>query len=285
MVQTPFVESVFHPSDFSDASANAFAHALAVALHRRSRFTMLHVAANNRAAGGWTDFPAVRETLERWGVLEPGSPRSAVLETLGLRVKKVSIRSDDVLRAVRDYLAERPTDLIVLTTEGRDGLPRWMQGSVAERLARGSKTKTLFVPRGAPGFVSLESGEVTLRRILVPFDHTPNPVAALTYAARAASLVAPQPVEIKLLHVGEPGAGPAIDPPETEGCTWETLHRSGDVVEAVVSTTDEQGADLIVMATEGHDGILDALRGSVTEQVLRRTRCPLLAVPAAAGPV
>jgi nucleotide-binding universal stress UspA family protein len=34
------------------------------------------------------------------------------------------------------------------------------------------------------------------------------------------------------------------------------------------------------MATEGHEGILDALRGSVTEQVVRRAPCPVLAVPA-----
>jgi nucleotide-binding universal stress UspA family protein len=33
------------------------------------------------------------------------------------------------------------------------------------------------------------------------------------------------------------------------------------------------------MPTRGREGILDALRGSVTEQVLRRAECPLLAVP------
>jgi len=34
-----------------------------------------------------------------------------------------------------------------------------------------------------------------------------------------------------------------------------------------------------VMSTAGHEGFLDALRGSVTEQVLRHSPCPLLAVP------
>jgi nucleotide-binding universal stress UspA family protein len=36
----------------------------------------------------------------------------------------------------------------------------------------------------------------------------------------------------------------------------------------------------MMMATAGHEGILDALRGSVTQQVLRQAPCPLLAVPA-----
>jgi nucleotide-binding universal stress UspA family protein len=43
----------------------------------------------------------------------------------------------------------------------------------------------------------------------------------------------------------------------------------------------EREIGLIVIATAGREGILDALRGSVTEQVLRRAPCPVLAAPAA----
>ena len=42
-----------------------------------------------------------------------------------------------------------------------------------------------------------------------------------------------------------------------------------------------QNADLIIMATEGRQGVLDAMRGSVTERVVRGADCPVLAVPAA----
>lgn len=39
------------------------------------------------------------------------------------------------------------------------------------------------------------------------------------------------------------------------------------------------------MVTAGRHGILDALRGTHTEQVLRRVHCPVLAVPLGyAGP-
>jgi hypothetical protein len=41
--------------------------------------------------------------------------------------------------------------------------------------------------------------------------------------------------------------------------------------------------NLIVMATDGRNGFLDALRGSHSERVLRRTPCPLLAIPAEAA--
>ena len=43
---------------------------------------------------------------------------------------------------------------------------------------------TLFVPDSAPGFVSLEDGEISLHRILIPVDQTPDPRPALVYLHR-----------------------------------------------------------------------------------------------------
>jgi nucleotide-binding universal stress UspA family protein len=47
------------------------------------------------------------------------------------------------------------------------------------------------------------------------------------------------------------------------------------IVEAAVA----EGADLIVMSTHGRTGLAHMLIGSVTERVLRRAPCPILAVP------
>jgi len=37
------------------------------------------------------------------------------------------------------------------------------------------------------------------------------------------------------------------------------------------------------MPTAGRAGVFEVLRGSTTERVLRKARCPLLAVPASSG--
>ena len=87
----PFVKSIFHPSDFSKTSELAFAHALAIALIRRTELVIMHAGRVN--IGDWARFPPVRKTLERWQVLAPGSPRSAVFEKLAVRVTKVSARA------------------------------------------------------------------------------------------------------------------------------------------------------------------------------------------------
>ena len=53
------VRSIFHPSDFSEASEVAFAHALKIALVARADLTVLHVAASPGTE--WQDFPGVRD--------------------------------------------------------------------------------------------------------------------------------------------------------------------------------------------------------------------------------
>lgn len=274
----PFVETVFHPSDLSAASEPAFAHALAVALFRRAEFTILHVADSAADSRDWKRFPSVRETLVRWGLLEEGSPRSAVLDSLSVRVRKISATGRTPSIAILDYLGINPNDLIVLSTEGRDGLPRWFRPSVAERVARRSQAMTLFVPQTGGGFVSRQTGEITLRRALIPIDFTPDPQRAVEYCARAAML-AGDPVEITLVHVGRGSSLPKVQLPASKQCTWQTIRRDGEVVQEIIAAATELGVDLIAMTTSGREGVLDVMRGSVTEQVLRQAGCPVLAVP------
>ncbi|HEU4619637.1 MAG TPA: universal stress protein, partial [Gammaproteobacteria bacterium] len=178
-------DSVLHPTDFSRASERAFAHALALALIGATRFTLLHVGHVKPGQRDWQRFPAVRGTLERWGLLEPGSPRSAVFEQLQVRVEKIVVPRGSPASAVLMYSEDEPFDLIVLGTEGREGVSRWLKGSRAEALARATKTLSLFVPdRAERGFVSAADGAVSLGRVLVPVDHEPPAHGAIAVAKR-----------------------------------------------------------------------------------------------------
>ena len=97
----------------------------------------------------------------------------------------------------------------------------WLHGSIAEELSRAARLPTLFVPSTARGFVDQSNGNVHLSRVLVPIDHSPQPLQALDILQ---NFIAPMP-------------------------------------------------------TAGHQGFLDALRGSTTERALRHAPCPVLAVP------
>jgi nucleotide-binding universal stress UspA family protein len=229
MNDAPFINSIFHPSDFSDASENAFGHALAIALRRKCKFTILHAGKSKDA---WTDFPAIRSTLERWGMLKAGSSKSAVGNELNVQIQKVAIDTDEPVESILDYLERHPTDLIVLATEGRDGLPRWIKPSIAEKVAEASHTMTLFVPSSVHGFVRFEDGRILLRKILVPVDFNPSPRPAVTYAARAAGLTN-ESVEIILLNIGDGSIYRTLETEENPGIGWEKLHREGKVLRTV----------------------------------------------------
>jgi len=278
MAEPPLVDSIFHATDFSEASHQAFAHALAIALARKCDLTILHSGRDFLAEDEWGKFPAVRRTLEGWGQLQPGRERSALLEELDLRVQKVNLRRLSPRSAILDYIEGHETDLVVIATEGREGIPGWLRPSVAEKVARRSQVMTLFVPEAGQGFVDPASGATRLGRILVPVAHVPSAEPASVYAGRAASL-ASGPVEIVFLHVGE-GEMPKLHLPEDPHIAIREERRQGDVLDTIERYAREHDVDLIAMTTDGRDGILGALgRGSHTEQVVRRVDCPVLSVP------
>ncbi len=272
----PLVRSVLHPTDFSEGSRKAFAHALAIALIRKTKLTLLHAGGDKSTS--WENFPSVRGTLEGWGVIDSGSSRSAVFDQLSVRVKKVVVREKNPVVACHNYMTDHPTDLIVLATRGRSGRARWLRQSVAEEVARSSDAMSLFVPSEGRGFVSPSSGHLTLGRMLVPVAHTPSPQPAIQFATRVARVVGGG-VHVTLLHVGDPENVPVVTLPDESGIEWTTVVLSGDATAQIVSEADRLSANLIVMTTDGRDVLIDALRGSHTERVIRRGPGPVLALP------
>ena len=208
-----------HATDLSGADESAFAHALGIALLRQAKFTILHVTPNASAAD-WSGFPAVRRTLERWKLLDPGSAQEDVFAKLGMKVRKLAIESRFAALAVARHLDSQPADLLVVATEGREGVARWLRGSVAEAMARWSQTMTLFVPADAErNIVSPADGNLTLKNVLIPVDHSPDASAAIKFARRAAEVMSDEKVTITLLHIGDETAMPMVyaqDGPQAE---------------------------------------------------------------------
>ncbi len=269
----PIVRSVLHPTDLSPDSEIAFQHALAVALLRQTSLTLLHVEGSSSSG----QFPSVREMLERWGLLEAGSDRSAVYDNFNVRIRKKVVKGRP-LPVILDYLDKDYIDLVVMATGGSGG--GWLKASVTEPMAHRTSTATLFVPADSPGIVDQANGQLSLHRILVPVAEVPNGQNAATMAARtaiAAHEAHGDDVEIHLTHVGT--EMPPVQLPDHEGIVWSQSLGSGDVIESIIGKASELPADLVVMASDGRNGILDAFRGSHSEQIVRRVPCPLLVVP------
>ena len=270
------IESVLHPTDFSEGSLIAFHHALKAALAAKSRLTLLHVSTGGTSE--WSDFPGVRETLERWGELPQGSPKAAVSK-LGIEPCKVLADKGAPVEAVINYLEKHPADLIVLSTSRRDGRIPWLGKSVSEPVVRKAGEMTLLIPGDVEGFVSAKDGSVSLKRILIPVASTPRPEPALKAAARFVRKLNCSDGTFIVLHVGTSNTMPALRFPEIPGWTWKKELRNGEVIDGIVKAAKEFEADLIVLATDGRNGFLDGLRGSHSERILRYGVAPLLTVP------
>lgn len=270
------VDFVLHPTDLSEASERAFHHALAVSVRLGAQFTLLH-AVGRRATDNWSEFPSVRSKLAQWkaaGTMDGLADRHRQAS-----ISKIEVDIRDPVAASLQYIDRNGVDLIVLATTGRRGLARLVRAPRAELLARKSKLMTLFVPDGARVFVDGATGEVTLKRILIPVDPATDPRPAMVRAVNAAALLDDPELEITLLHIGDGSEREITDLPDLPFCRWNAMQRSGNIVSRILETAEDWSADAIYMTTTWSRSGFGRVEGGVTEGVLAGAPCPVMAVP------
>lgn len=279
IVNAKKISAIFHPSDFSAASEVAFAHALRIALTTGASLNMLHVEPERRV--GWDEFPAVRGTLQRWGLIPANSPKRAVVD-LGIDVSKIVAEHGRPISACLKFLEQKPAQLIVLAVHQREGRMTWFENRTGEPLVRRAGEMALFIPHGMRGFVSLEDGSLSLTRILIPIASSPNAQPAIDAVVRLIDGLGVARGHITLLHVGPAAHLPIVSLPTGTHWQWQVKVEEGDPADVIVKTAQVERTDLIVMTTDGRQGFLDALRGSTSERVLSKASCPLACLPASA---
>ena len=272
-------ESILHPTDFSETDDGAVNHSVKIALAAKAKLTFLHVGPRGEEID-WDEFPQIRTVLTQWKVLPEDAQQEDVLAT-GMTVRKSLRKGDDIVAQIAGEVRSGGTKLLVLSTHQRQGLARLMNKPLAEEIAQEIRRPTLFVPREIDGFVAADTGELRFSRVLVPVAKRPYPERAVEAAMALARLLTSGPMKFFFLHVSDGGKFPELelDFPEKSDWEFEELNREGKVVDIILDEAAEQEVDLVVMATQGREGLMEALRGSTTEQVLRRLDCPLLAIP------
>lgn len=228
-----------HTTDLTGDDDSAFYHACALAAASGARLVTIH---GNAAAADVGRLPDAAPVAARWG-------RAITHERVCHEC------CDDVADTVVDAVRRIDPRLVIAGTHARHGLAAVLSGSVAEAVARNVAAPTLIVPNVGRGFVNPATGAIDLHRVLVAAGDDASAEAGLAAARRFVALAGAD-AEITSVHVD-----------------------TARVADAIVAHARTQDACLIVMATHGHDGIGDVLRGSTTEQVIRDATCPVLSVP------
>jgi hypothetical protein len=154
----------------------------------------------------------------------------------------------------------------------------WLDKSVGKPIAHEAGQITLFIPNGVEGFVSRQDGSISLRNILIPVTSKPRPQPSVEAAARLIRNLQLPTGEVTLLHVGPAAETASVKFPETDWI-WNSVAKGGEPADTILQTATELHSDLIVMTTDGPDGFLDGLRGTTSERVLRKARCPVANLP------
>lgn len=130
------------------------------------------------------------------------------------------------------------------------------------------------------------------RRLLVPVDFSDPSLAALRYALMIANGCG---AWIDLLHVDAPNPRHPFERTPLDHAMDELLvdlHRAGflrasghivqapDPAKAILDAASAHASDLIVIGTHGRTGLPRLVWGSVAEEVLRASLCPVIAVRA-----
>jgi nucleotide-binding universal stress UspA family protein len=134
------IQTILHPTDYSERSDFAFRIACSLARDYRAKLVLVHVALRSVTIEGEAPiaprseeyFQAEEEKLE--GVSVPAE----------IRVERFVREGDpagEILRAAQFT----NTDLIVMGTHGRTGLARLLAGSVAEQVMRRAPCPVLTV--------------------------------------------------------------------------------------------------------------------------------------------
>lgn len=290
-------DSILVPTDGSDYAARATEHALSLA----SRFDAevhalaaidLGSAAGPFDAGGIDEEFAdqltqrARENLEhvenKWaqpdrfhGEVRKGTPSEVILE----------------------YVREEDVDMIAMGTHGRQGLRRFVLGSVSEHVLRKSPVPVLATR------MADDPPRLPYREILVPTDGSEYADRALEHALAIAtvcdarihtlnvveeSLVTatpggglPSEYLDRLESSGEEAMNEIVERAREAGLETETAMRQAVPGDGIADYAVENDVDLVVMGTHGRTGLERVVLGSTTERVIRRDEFPVLAVPEA----
>jgi universal stress protein A len=151
---TPTIHKILLPTDFSESSERAVGYAAALARSLGASVHLMHVLEEPRMTRGPLHFLAPDTVAHDHEYHECRTKLAALGATLQNGVARITteVRIGSPAQAIVDAAVHYGSDLIVMATHGRSGLPHLVLGSVAEQVVRRAPCPVLAVRQsGAAG--------------------------------------------------------------------------------------------------------------------------------------
>jgi len=297
------IKKILFPTDFSRCADQALSHAVFLAEKYGAEIHVLHVITL------FEDQPSVvndeiAESGEMIKKLEMIAEKelNKVFDSKSsddLKIITVTRRGLSAAPTILEYASDNNIDLIVMGTHGRRGLGHLFLGSAAEEVVRLSPCPVFTIRE-----TEVPKPAVQVNKILVPIDVSDHSKKALAYASVIAKSYN---ACLQVLHIIEETLHPAfsvtgkssifdlvpgikddsrkriekmIREVITDKVKSDVFIKSGRAANDIIKFAEENSTDLIVIATHGLTGLEHMLLGSVTEKVVRMSRCPVFTVKA-----
>ncbi len=287
-----WLENILLPVDFSDRSTGAARYAASVALHFRSRITLLHV---------------LQPPHYEFAALEVGGPmlselfanRSAQVqaeldaflgdELSGIDVQRVLVEGDPARRII-EYAHEREMDLIVVPTHGYGPFRRFILGSVTAKILHDADCP---VWTGVHLEQAPAVARIPFRQIVCAIDLGPQSCKVLEWASRMAQefdahLTVVHATPCVAVHAQAPDLAwqhsvltqvrEQIDRlPVQRPANSDLLIEGGDPPAVVRSVAQKCRADVLVIGRGSAAGMFGRLRTNAYA-IIRESPCPVVSV-------
>jgi nucleotide-binding universal stress UspA family protein len=283
-------ENILLPFDGSEGAAEVLHHTAEIAHWADATVQVLYVADTAHDSVTVVEGRTV-DVLEREGrdIVEEAAK---TLETLGVSYRTDVVQGNPAPTIV-DYAEQYDQDLVVMPTHGREGISRYLVGSVSEKVVRLSSLPVLSV-RMQPD----ETLTFPYENVLVPTDgssaathaadHLLEFAAALDATVHVLSVVDDSALgpDIRSTIAGkesEQAATAAVDTvvsaAETHGVTDVVRHvEHGRPAEVILDCIDSNDVHAVGMGTTGRRGTDRILLGSVAEKTVRSAPVPVMTV-------
>jgi nucleotide-binding universal stress UspA family protein len=211
--------------------------------------------------------------------------------SLGVPVDGQIVQAHDLAGALLKVIDTERISVLVMSTQGRTGMLRWLFGTAIEKTLSSLPVPLLLV-------------RPMYQKVIVPLDGSRWSETAIP---RAAEIARVHDAELILLHVYQSKSGDYAgqwalagqqeiaeqtfdqvnealvgmrNRLRIEGVrAQEVILRGGNPAQAICDFVDsEEGISMIVMSTHGRTGIARWLMGSVAQSVIKNARCPVTLV-------
>jgi len=282
-------EDILIPFDGSEGAAEVLHHASEIAHWADATIHVLYVADTNRDSVTVVEGQTV-DALIREGE-DIVQEATKTLDTLGVPYETDVIQGNPAPTIVEYERYDQ--DLVVMPTHGREGLSRYLIGSVSEKVVRLSPVPVLTV-RMQPD----EQLTFPYENILIPTDgsaaathaaeHLVGLAAALDATVHVLSVVDDSALgsDVRSTITGEESEQAATDAveavvsdAETHGVTNTVRHiEHGAPAEAILDCIESNDIHAVGMGTTGRRGTERILLGSVAEKTVRSAPVPVMTV-------